>query len=230
MTYYAVESKSIYDIKHYGILGQKWGIRRYQNPDGSLTPEGKARYNKYKAKIDSATNEKSRARLTKKMGIDEDKYNKYKSKKEENERRDMEETKAANNRLRKVKMITESDTKGFKDKSPEMKRRILNATDAGLRALNKIGRDGFDPKEGITNADRDWFIWEDQTIGYFTVADLVVNQKKSKNEVKQIVKDSYKVYGSHYGEESPYGSWQIGEGFRGSADNYIDALYDELKK
>ena len=31
-------------LTHYGILGQKWGVRRYQNPDGSLTSEGKARY------------------------------------------------------------------------------------------------------------------------------------------------------------------------------------------
>jgi len=29
---------------HFGIPGQKWGQRRYQNPDGSLTPEGQARY------------------------------------------------------------------------------------------------------------------------------------------------------------------------------------------
>lgn len=28
---------------HYGILGQKWGNRRYQNEDGSYTPEGKIR-------------------------------------------------------------------------------------------------------------------------------------------------------------------------------------------
>ena len=31
-------------IAHHGIKGQKWGIRRFQNPDGSLTAEGMARY------------------------------------------------------------------------------------------------------------------------------------------------------------------------------------------
>lgn len=32
------------ELYHYGIKGQKWGIRRYQNPDGTLTEEGKKRY------------------------------------------------------------------------------------------------------------------------------------------------------------------------------------------
>lgn len=31
-------------LKHYGINGQKWGIRRYQNEDGSYTSEGKRRH------------------------------------------------------------------------------------------------------------------------------------------------------------------------------------------
>ena len=30
-------------LAHHGILGQKWGVRRFQNPDGTLTAEGKAR-------------------------------------------------------------------------------------------------------------------------------------------------------------------------------------------
>ena len=32
------------ELMHYGVLGQKWGVRRYQNPDGTLTAEGKKRY------------------------------------------------------------------------------------------------------------------------------------------------------------------------------------------
>lgn len=31
-------------LMHYGITGQKWGVRRFQNKDGTLTAEGKARY------------------------------------------------------------------------------------------------------------------------------------------------------------------------------------------
>lgn len=40
--YYAVVKSNA--ISHHGIKGQKWGIRRYQNEDGSLTPEGRERY------------------------------------------------------------------------------------------------------------------------------------------------------------------------------------------
>ena len=32
------------ELQHWGVKGMKWGIRRYQNPDGSLTEEGKKRY------------------------------------------------------------------------------------------------------------------------------------------------------------------------------------------
>lgn len=32
-------------LAHYGVLGMKWGVRRYRNEDGTLTEAGKKRYN-----------------------------------------------------------------------------------------------------------------------------------------------------------------------------------------
>lgn len=32
------------ELQHWGVLGMKWGVRRYQNADGSLTAAGKKRY------------------------------------------------------------------------------------------------------------------------------------------------------------------------------------------
>lgn len=32
------------ELMHYGIKGQKWGVRRYQNEDGTLTAAGRKKY------------------------------------------------------------------------------------------------------------------------------------------------------------------------------------------
>lgn len=38
------------ELYHHGILGQKWGVRRFQNADGTLTDQGKRRYEKFDSK------------------------------------------------------------------------------------------------------------------------------------------------------------------------------------
>lgn len=47
-------------LEHHGVRGQKWGVRRYQNPDGSLTDKGKKRVAKLNAKVDKIYTKKTK--------------------------------------------------------------------------------------------------------------------------------------------------------------------------
>lgn len=45
-------------LSHYGISGQKWGVRRFQNEDRTLTEEGKKRYSRYDKALRDEVKEK----------------------------------------------------------------------------------------------------------------------------------------------------------------------------
>lgn len=53
------------ELRHWGIKGQKWGVRRFQNTDGTLTAEGKKRYSKDGSDGPAETVDAKKARILK---------------------------------------------------------------------------------------------------------------------------------------------------------------------
>lgn len=50
------------ELYHHGIKGQKWGVRRYRNPDGSLTEAGKKRLKRKEDRLNSENRYEKTAR------------------------------------------------------------------------------------------------------------------------------------------------------------------------
>lgn len=62
------------EMSHHGIIGMKWGVRRYQNQDGSLTAEGRKRLEKKDAKWAHKNYNKIVSTARKEVSKDLDRY------------------------------------------------------------------------------------------------------------------------------------------------------------
>lgn len=98
-------------LQHHGILGQKWGVRRYQNADGSLTSAGKKRYG-FKEKIGNA-----KERYKRGSKINSFEYSTMKGKLEELEKNNVaySKTKAEREYLERKHSFSRDDEEGTKD-------------------------------------------------------------------------------------------------------------------
>ncbi len=135
-------TRQLNSIAHSGIKGMKWYIRRFQNKDGSLTPEGRKRYGVGESQINSSDD------LHKSM--DKDYY-------------------------------SPDTNSGIKLSSKEKEA----CADLGLNTLREMYPRLLSKDDKNENL-REWFLYEDQTIGLPTVAHLI-NKGHSAKEIKNFI-------------------------------------------
>lgn len=166
------------ELFHHGTKGMKWGIRRFQNKDGSLTAAGKKRRSLGKTIHDYKVNKKRKASLEKAR---EAKANKLKE--EEKRKKAYEE-----GRLSPKKMTDDELKKSISRLQAEQSyQEALLETRPMRRLMNKTWKEAIVP--GITEAGKE--LVKKSLIEYGGKA-LGLDKKEAKSAV-DIAKDEYQL-------------------------------------
>ena len=143
-------------LAHHGILGMKWGVRRYQNEDGTLTPAGKLRA----MKVASSNYLSKRDTRIAKRAI-------YGTVKRNTLYADLNTSNAAKEIRKAAKAKSGGDEYGAQKHTSNAEQYVKNA--ANFIASNKaLSKTLSEISDGTLKAGRDFFIQTDFDIGVLT--------------------------------------------------------------
>lgn len=176
------------ELYHWGIKGMKWGIRRWQNKDGTLNADGQKRYNKAMAKLDAKQAKiENKKQVSANRAASKAQLNEIKARKQEikalkkgklSDQKVPEET-IEQRRERVLKSVNPKEIYANKDilTTQELNDRI-NRIDTEARLAGKI------PKEKTTTDKINDALDKINTVG--DVAKKVANTQAGKAILKQL--------------------------------------------
>lgn len=238
-------------LMHYGIKGQRWGVRRFQNPDGSYTDAGKKRYDRSIGDSNALSDSEKQklASLAKESvvvkGLD---YNNKKEIKKENKRLDKVESQIKNHPVIHDVASKVSDAykqyKDIDDKLIKEENAFYQNKDLYEKYLNKAV-DYFlkDAPDWSREEAYDWFKYDDGDQGDHSSIDLYKNSKEGRrlrsleNEASEYYvrysracKKYLSEYLGEYGDQIVnYGGWTRTVTQR-LADNVMQIVESEGRK